>query len=194
MEAERDATQRGEVCSKTKHPRDSNDSKRCKQSFKQQLQDARWRLKRKSAIAHAKYKCQECGASGRLDVHHLYYVKGKKMWQYPFKALKVMCRECHKKWHTYNRLEYREEIWSSLKEYKAPKKRKIYFVKKGGFSVQKEEPYKKPKPLFYPSTPMLTPLERARKRIRKRKTSGNTKLGFAPRSKKRLQELNNEAE
>lgn len=187
MEAEREVSLRGEVCSETKQPRGEN---RRKETFVRELQDERWLLRRRSAIARVGSKCQECGKGGRLEVHHLYYVKGKRVWQYPYKALKVFCRSCHEKWHKYNRLEYREEIWSSLKEYQAPKKRKIYFVKKGGYSVQKEEPYKKVKKPYNP-TPVLTKKQRLKVRRSKLKAQGKlSKMGFAPRSKKRLEELN----
>jgi hypothetical protein len=142
-----------------------------KNTYKQQLKDDRWYDKRLVIIAKADYKCQNCGYTGKLDVHHLYYIKGKKMWQYPNKALVALCRDCHTKWHENNRLEYREEVWSSLKEYQPPKNRKIYIVKKGGKSVYKERPYKKHKVIGCATHP-LTPLEKAKRRIRKRGICG----------------------
>ena len=145
---------------------ETDQEKNTENTYSQELKDTRWYSKRVVIIAKANYKCQECGSNGKLDVHHLYYIKGKKVWQYPNKALVALCRECHTKWHEQHRLEYREEVWSNLVEYQPPKNRKIYFVKKGKKSVKKEVPYKKHKKIGCATHP-LTSLEKAKRRIRK---------------------------
>jgi len=35
-----------------------------------------------------------------LNVHHNYYIRGKKPWEYPDDALVTLCEDCHKKRHT----------------------------------------------------------------------------------------------
>ncbi len=32
-------------------------------------------------------------------VHHFYYIKGKKVWEYPDKHLITLCDDCHKFYH-----------------------------------------------------------------------------------------------
>jgi 5-methylcytosine-specific restriction endonuclease McrA len=178
---------RGEVCSKTKHPRNSNDVIRTSNKHYQDLVDERWRSKRATIVAQANFKCVECGAGDcRLEVHHLYYVKGKRLWEYPEKALKSLCSACHKEWHQNHRLEYREEIWSKNEEYQPPKKRKIYFVTKGKFSVRKEEPYKKPKKQN--NRVKLTLHDKSRIAINKKVKAGKLKFSFAPIPEWRLQQ------
>jgi len=49
-------------------------------------------------LKRAGYGCEDCKASSRvLDVHHCYYIFGLEPWQYPYDALKALCRECHQK-------------------------------------------------------------------------------------------------
>jgi len=140
-----------------------------KHNHHKDLKDGRWRLKRQKVVAKAMFKCSECGSGGVLDVHHLYYVKGKRLWEYPYKALVVLCRDCHIKWHKTHQLEYREEIWSKHKDYQAPANRKIYYVTKKGKSVRKEVPYKKVKRSKIAQPQALSPLEKRKQKIRKKK-------------------------
>ena len=39
-----------------------------------------------------------------LNVHHSYYIRGKKPWEYPDDALVTLCEDCHKKRHTSARI------------------------------------------------------------------------------------------
>lgn len=143
------------------------------------LKDDRWKAKRNRVVAKANHKCSRCGFEGTLDVHHLYYVKGKHLWEYPYKALVALCRGCHSKWHIEHRLEYREEVWSENKEYKAPTKQKVYFITKGRKSVKKYVPYKKEKKVSMP-TPRKTPLQKAKAKILKRVAKGTMIPTFSP--------------
>ena len=144
------------------------------------LKDNRWINKRKKVKDKVKNKCSNCGFEGVLDVHHLYYIKGKHLWEYPYKALVALCRGCHTKWHEEHNLEYRAEIYSENKEYQSPKKQKTYFVTKGKKSVKKLVPYTKPK-LKKTGTAQqpLTPLQKAKKRINKR-VSKEGKFSWSP--------------
>jgi hypothetical protein len=163
-----------------------------KETHRSQLQDERWKTKRRRAVTLAMGKCSKCGFKGRLDVHHLYYIKGNKLWEYPFNALVVLCRKCHTKWHEEHYLEYRAEVFSENRDYEAPNKRKTYFVTKGKKSVIKQVPYKKKKKIRtgvskHPDLRGLTLLQKAKKRLKNRKDS---KLGFAPIPEWRLKTLN----
>jgi hypothetical protein len=55
-----------------------------------------WKRRRKRALARAGYRCQRCGARGRLDVHHLTY---KRRGRERDADLQVLCRSCHQAHH-----------------------------------------------------------------------------------------------
>lgn len=62
----------------------------------QQRQDPRWQKKRLDIMNRDKFKCLECGSdSKQLNVHHRWYVAGRKVWEYPDLALMTLCEECH---------------------------------------------------------------------------------------------------
>ncbi len=55
-----------------------------------------WRRRRREAIRRAGHRCQECGARGPLDVHHLTYrdMGQERPWQ-----LAALCPPCHQAQH-----------------------------------------------------------------------------------------------
>lgn len=70
--------------------------------YSDQLKTAEWRKKRDSILARDKYKCQgkHCdptldGENPPLDVHHKYYHKNFRAWEYPDHSLISLCPECH---------------------------------------------------------------------------------------------------
>jgi len=74
-----------------------------KRTYKQLLQDKKWKKKRKRIIAKlAPCNCSVCDESifkRRFDVHHKYYKKNKKPWEYPIKAFLLLHSDCHKRLH-----------------------------------------------------------------------------------------------
>lgn len=40
--------------------------------------------------------CEHCGSTERLEIHHCFYEKNKKIWEYENRFLKVLCKDCHK--------------------------------------------------------------------------------------------------
>lgn len=65
-------------------------------TYSEKLAHPLWQKKRKYILEKANYICEDCGIRGRcLDVHHCYYIFGIEPWQYPFDALKALCRDCH---------------------------------------------------------------------------------------------------
>lgn len=43
------------------------------------------------------WQCQRCQSKKKtLEVHHLYYLLGLMIWEYPDDALIVLCNDCHK--------------------------------------------------------------------------------------------------
>lgn len=64
--------------------------------YRRYLRSARWRETRLHAVRRAGFRCKRCGAGGRLDVHHLSYVRvGRERPD----DLTVLCRECHRAEH-----------------------------------------------------------------------------------------------
>lgn len=104
------------------------------ESYTDQLKDSRWKKKRSLIIKRDKFKCTECGCLDTLNVHHKYYVKGKKAWEYPNNALITLCEKCHTKWHEEHVIEVRDKIWCKNREYRVSKK-----VKKSRKRVKKVE-------------------------------------------------------
>lgn len=67
--------------------------------YDEQLKDKRWEAFRKFVFAIRGRKCEHCGATKNLQVHHPKYVFGRKAWEYTCNEVEVVCRECHKKIH-----------------------------------------------------------------------------------------------
>ena len=59
------------------------------------LQSQKWRDKRSLVIQRDK-RCQLCGATSQLEVHHLSY---KHLAQEPLEELITLCRTCHQTRH-----------------------------------------------------------------------------------------------
>ncbi len=61
------------------------------------LKHPEWQRKRLEVMERAGFACEECGAGDKtLNVHHGYYEKGKKPWEYPTETLHCLCEPCHK--------------------------------------------------------------------------------------------------
>ena len=67
--------------------------------YKQQLLDARWKKRREQVLRAKGNKCEICGATKGLHIHHIQYMKDKYAWEYKMKYLIVLCASCHKRIH-----------------------------------------------------------------------------------------------
>lgn len=68
--------------------------------FNDQYKDPRWHERRKEIYRRDKWHCRACNKTNiALDVHHLYYEMGLKIWEYESEALVTLCRDCHAKIH-----------------------------------------------------------------------------------------------
>lgn len=98
-----------------------------KQVYHEELNDKRWHKKREKILVLCKHKCSICNSSINLHIHHHYYIKGHKAWEYPNNALTALCAECHEKWHKTHELLVLEKPFRKRKSYRAPlKKGRIY--------------------------------------------------------------------
>ena len=58
-----------------------------------------WDIKRWEIFRRDGKKCQNCGATQSLTVHHKKYDKGKLPWEYPNEDLITLCEICHARAH-----------------------------------------------------------------------------------------------
>ena len=57
----------------------------------------KWQEKRLKVMEMAGFECSDCGSNeDTLHVHHTYYEKNKKPWEYPIESLHCLCEDCHK--------------------------------------------------------------------------------------------------
>lgn len=66
--------------------------------YQEYLKTPHWRQTRSTAIARAQGKCQQCGKSGKLEVHHLTY---ERLFHEAPEDLIALCPACHGKRHGY---------------------------------------------------------------------------------------------
>jgi 5-methylcytosine-specific restriction endonuclease McrA len=69
----------------------------------------KWKRKRQKILKRDNYVCTVCGTKKGLQVHHTFYYKNAvNPWQYPNESLLTICKDCHKTWHEYNEIEYKD--------------------------------------------------------------------------------------
>lgn len=59
------------------------------------LQTPRWKALRQQALRRDHYQCKECGAGGRLEVHHVKPVRTHPELVYDLDNLLCLCKSCH---------------------------------------------------------------------------------------------------
>ena len=63
-----------------------------------QYYDLRW-IQKSTNLREQRKKCEKCHSSDNLQVHHLRYISGLKVWEYGDEHLQVLCDRCHAKEH-----------------------------------------------------------------------------------------------
>lgn len=71
-------------------------------NYRQQLLEDKWDALRQKRMDLDWYMCQRCMSGKHLQVHHRYYIKDAKAWEYPLQALTTLCDRCHKLEHDIN--------------------------------------------------------------------------------------------
>lgn len=70
--------------------------------FWAQYKHPNWQKKRLEALDDAGWACQECETKNdQLHVHHVRYIKGRKIWEYELHEFRVLCEACHAQEHIY---------------------------------------------------------------------------------------------
>ncbi|HEY5745010.1 MAG TPA: hypothetical protein VIU12_02945 [Chryseolinea sp.] len=73
-------------------------------TIQETYKDPRWQRRRLEIMQRDGFACNDCGEEKKtLNVHHRYYVKGRKLWEYPDFSLVTLCRECHQFQHSEER-------------------------------------------------------------------------------------------
>jgi hypothetical protein len=73
-------------------------SVRKRQSYSDALRDPRWQKKRLEIMNRDGFACTKCGHTEKtLNVHHRWYVRGRKPWEYESKQLTTLCEPCHER-------------------------------------------------------------------------------------------------
>jgi len=64
-------------------------------SYKDDLKDGRWQKKRLEIMQRDNFECLKCHEPHQLNVHHLYYKNGLKLWEYDDDSMVTLCDDCH---------------------------------------------------------------------------------------------------
>ncbi len=68
-----------------------------KPSYFELLKHPEWQRKRLAIFKRSNFTCENCGSKeNTLHVHHTYYERGLKPWEYPDHSLHALCEDCHK--------------------------------------------------------------------------------------------------
>ncbi len=65
-------------------------------NYSEQLKSPLWQRKRLKIMERDNFTCQNCfSTQNQLQVHHKYYSKDKKAWEYFDSSLITLCSQCH---------------------------------------------------------------------------------------------------
>ena len=65
-------------------------------NYSEQLKSPLWQRKRLKIMERDNFTCQNCfSTQNQLQVHHKYYIKDKKAWEYYDESLITLCSQCH---------------------------------------------------------------------------------------------------
>ena len=68
--------------------------------FKDQYNHPKWQAKRLEIMRRDNYCCVLCDSEDKqLHVHHRYYKRGKKLWEYKKECYLTVCHSCHEYLH-----------------------------------------------------------------------------------------------
>ena len=70
-----------------------------KEYYNRLLEDKRWKEFRLKVLSERGNKCECCGGTDVLQIHHTFYISGKMPWEYNINDMRVLCRKCHQRIH-----------------------------------------------------------------------------------------------
>lgn len=78
--------------------------------YESQLLSPKWQYVRGRILERDHFRCTKCRSDRNLQVHHKYYIHGRKAWEYSDDALITLCDKCHRVKHGKDRPLDRLEI------------------------------------------------------------------------------------
>lgn len=75
------------------------ESHKRKEYYNRLLEDRRWKEFRLKVMSERGRRCECCGGTDILQIHHTFYISGKMPWEYDIKDMRVLCRTCHQRIH-----------------------------------------------------------------------------------------------
>lgn len=73
--------------------------------FKDQYNSPQWQKKRLEIMRRDNWKCLNCKTTFKaLHIHHLYYEKDTKIWEYDNECYVTLCEDCHEQIHELKKL------------------------------------------------------------------------------------------
>jgi hypothetical protein len=74
-----------------------------------------WQKKRLEILERDNFSCVECDEKDKtLHVHHQYYIKGNKIWDYPNESLITLCCDCHEYEHSEEGKAFNKEFYINV--------------------------------------------------------------------------------
>ena len=70
-----------------------------KEYYNRLLEDKRWKEFRLKVFSERGNKCECCGGTHILQIHHTFYISGKMPLEYDIKDMRVLCKKCHQRIH-----------------------------------------------------------------------------------------------
>ena len=67
-----------------------------KLNYAEQLQTKQWKAFREFVFSARGKRCEMCGDTMNLQIHHPKYKNGRKAWEYTCNEVRVLCNNCHK--------------------------------------------------------------------------------------------------
>ena len=75
------------------------ESHKRKEYYNRLLEDKRWKEFRLKVLSERGNKCECCGGTDILQIHHTFYISGKMPWEYNIDDMRVLCKKCHQRIH-----------------------------------------------------------------------------------------------
>ena len=75
------------------------ESHKRKEYYSRLLEDERWKEFRLKVMSERGNKCECCGGTHILQIHHTFYISRKMPWEYDIKDMRVLCKKCHQRIH-----------------------------------------------------------------------------------------------
>ena len=67
--------------------------------YDDQLEDERWKAFREFIFVVRGKRCEKCGNTNHLQIHHPKYIPRRMAWEYTCREVQVLCRKCHAETH-----------------------------------------------------------------------------------------------